>query len=657
MTTPEPRRQAGYVPLRHRRESYADELGQLATTYQLGRTRDNSKLRATLRGVLGKPTWYIGSGGALAVARYAADLQNRATGDLATAVTSVGFASSAAPRNAGVVIISAGARHPDTAAAVRAALEREVETIILVTEKTPDQLSGVLASPKLSVVTLSPSGIADGFLATNSILSMVTAFSRVYEHKTLPKNLPSLKQGACRVGVHPGDDVIVLTGSTLWGPAIDLETRLLETGLNSVQLTDYRNFAHGRHYGLSQNAERSRIVAFVNSELEELAKATLKIFPNDVPILRLYTDLIGTAGEIDLFVASMKLLADISQHVDFDPARPAVPKFGRELYHLNSSSFLSPRCRSVEIERKLSAGHRRIDEDSVFNKLESARSSWLNNLVTTPIGGVVLDYDGTVCETDNRFALPEMPVQEAIVRILEMGVHVGFASGRGASLINSLRDWVPAEYHSLIHLGLYNGSVRTVLTEAIQATAVGQAPADIGVDGFHSRSSIDFLKRMRECARELGSSVEVRSHQISITRDGDHFETDASLSVAVREIVSHFNSLPSVEDRMKVVESGHSFDILFSETSKVAVLQDVENASGLRALSIGDQGQFGGNDFELLSYSDLSLSVDRVSSDATRCWRLGDAQIGGPRLLVRYLNALRRNRRRQLTFRWESSYV
>ncbi len=61
-------------------------------------------------------------------------------------------------------------------------------------------------------------------------------------------------------------------------------------------------------------------------------------------------------------------------------------------------------------------------------------------------------------------------------------------------------------------------------------------------------------------------------------------------------------------------------------------------------LAIGDQGQAGGNDFELLAATPWSLSVDRCSADPSRCWNLDTRGARGPALLVDYLGALKLTR-------------
>ena len=57
--------------------------------------------------------------------------------------------------------------------------------------------------------------------------------------------------------------------------AFDLESKLVEAGLVSVLLADYRNFAHGRHHWLAKNPD-SAVVALASKEETLLAERTLR---------------------------------------------------------------------------------------------------------------------------------------------------------------------------------------------------------------------------------------------------------------------------------------------------------------------------------------------------------------------------------------------
>ena len=136
-----------------------------------------------------------------------------------------------------------------------------------------------------------------------------------------------------------------------------------------------------------------------------------------------------------------------------------------------------------------------------------------------------------------------------------------------------------------------------------------------------------------------------RRWQVTVERAGT---ATADAAASVSAVLA-----PELGPLLKVLKSGHSVDVVPSWTSKRAVADNVD-VEPSEVLLIGDQGEVGGNDFELLSYSDLSLSVDRVSADGSRCWNLSEEGVSGPTLLVRYLQAIQ-TRRNSAMFEWSPS--
>jgi hypothetical protein len=89
---------------------------------------------------------------------------------------------------------------------------------------------------------------------------------------------------------------------------------------------------------------------------------------------------------------------------------------------------------------------------------------------------------------------------------------------------------------------------------------------------------------------------------------------------------------------LKTSVSGHSVDITRTDSTKVNVVRALNSQGSVsNVLAVGDQGQVGGNDFELLASVRSSLSVDRCSADPTRCWNLEPAPGFGPATLAKYL--------------------
>lgn len=111
---------------------------------------------------------------------------------------------------------------------------------------------------------------------------------------------------------------------------------------------------------------------------------------------------------------------------------------------------------------------------------------------------------------------------------------------------------------------------------------------------------------------------------------------------ALRNLVEE--SLIGLVNKRQIVESAHSVDVLGELASKLRVVEAVTARTrsqdpGL-VLRIGDQGAWGGNDYELLA-SGLSLSVDRVSGDLSTCWNISRPGRRSDLATADYLRALK----------------
>lgn len=611
--------------------SYDDQLLELGETYRDALTTDLDQLRALLAAVGTRPCVFVGSGGALAVARFAAELHERRTRTFARSATPLELRTLLPSLDAAMVIFSAGARHADTRRAIQLAARAGIAPIGLVTHRPTDDFEGLAGYSAAWIVSI-PLERRDGFLATHSTLAMATMLLRATNGAELPSSLPAFDEVD-----HPPlrRSVVVLVAPGYRAVGTDLETRLAETGVAQAQVTDYRNFAHGRHHGLSRNLDDTTIVALVDPDVKALADATLRQMPAEAHIVQLTTRLKWPIGVLDLLVGSMRLLAPTARCHGLDPARPRVPEFGRRLYHLSSGQ--TPASNTFDaVSRKL-AVLGLLEHRGLRSGYEDALDEWLTDVQQATIGGVVVDYDGTVCETDRRFEPPEPSVRAAFLSLLEAGVVVGFASGRGSSLHRELRSWLPFALWERVELGLYNGGLLLTLDQPLEPSNGEGTPFATIEESLRDGPFSELI------------DVEARPHQIGVQGRAGGVIGPGALAQLASELAAR---TPGAA--LKAVASAHSVDIVPASSSKRAVLDRVLSRVDGATVAIGDQGQLGGNDFELLAATRWSLSVDRCSADPTRCWNLDLRGQRGPLVLDRYLRALK-IQRRGVRFRWPRS--
>lgn len=600
--------------------NYSDELEGLSSAYERALTHPEKRhLESAFEMLRGRPLYAVGSGGTMPVAEHAADLHHRLTGNFALALTPLRFIEVAGrtPR-AALIVFSARAKHPDTGVAVAHAVAHGM-SVVMITQRAKSELLPPMSRPSVTVVTV-PSQGKDGFLATQSVLVMAAVVTRLYQ-EALPEILP---------GVHNSfpesirENLLVLYGQEGRAAAVDIETRMHELGLSSVQLADYRNMAHGRHVGLERRSDQTLIVALISPSSAALAAKTLATIPDRFLVHRVETSFAGAAAALDLLAGVMNLPAKTAALQKLEPSKPGVPTYGRFLYNLPFKR-LYPAQRVGPILRKVHAAGFKIDDKSALELYSKAFSEWKDGLRRTPIEALVLDYDGTCVTTDGRFDLPTEPVQAALLGLLAGGTPLAFASGRGGSLHEDLRKWVPNQYWPMISLGLHNGAWRQELSEDLKDVS-SKAPS--WFQGLQDR-----LQPFSE--RSL-ISLRIRPSQITVT-SGNREMTSATLRQLVIASVGDDSKL------VRVASSGHSVDIIDSEFGKEKMLADFCSRYG-STLSIGDQGQPGGNDFALLAANTLTVSVDACSADPTRCWNIASFGSSGPEALVETLSKLTQRR-------------
>jgi len=605
-----------------------DRLAQLPRAYGAALRADVEGFLELLDEMADRTAVVLGSGGALAVARFTADVLMRRTGRLALAASPL--AAAALPRlaNSSGIVVSSSARNPDVQLAVDALVQRGASPVAIFTNRTRAELKPSLGARVDRVVTF-PSVAEDGFLATSSVLSMATVIARLVAGAGgLHASLQAAEIDGDATDLRPR--CLVLVPPDHLPAGLDLEARLSETGLAAVQLTDYRNFAHGRHFGLWKNAAQTTVIALVQNGYAELAERTLDLLPADVPVLRMSTEAAWPGSVLEFLTRSIQFVEELATARGLNLARPGVPKFGRRLYHLPLRRLVSSPATQV-VDHKLAAAGA-LGSAGLRGRYEQALTAWVARLHDERFAGVVLDYDGTVCATTERYELPRDDVQDALRRLLEAGAVVAFASGRGTSLHRDLRAWVPEQHWHQVHLGLHNAATMSRLAEA--------EPQPGQPDG----TLVDFARSV--AASILGGAVQIRTstHQISLTA-----VPGSGLSVTALAQIVRTYLVPRCSAPLSVVTSGHSVDVVHAGVSKVSLLEAVRHEIGGDLMAIGDQGQPGGNDFELLAATESSLSVDRCSADPTRCWRLTTGS--GPDALVRYLRALK-PLKSGLAFRW-----
>lgn len=618
---------------------YKLELSQLEATYNWALEVDIAEFSREMRDSGESPLLAVGSGGSLSTACLIASLEQRRKGNFSTFDSPL--LASGNPlvlADARIFIVSARGRNPDVLGFARNAIAAEPISVTSLCCMNECPLTDVVDSFNRGkgLEFASPAG-KDGYLATNSLVALNTIVARAYggdsdlppRYRELfdPAGLrQSLAERHQDIPLVQSDELLLLFGPDTRPAAVDFESKFHESGLANVQLADYRNFAHGRHLWLAQRPNTT-VILFICPNDKAIADATLKLLPKSVHCIRIETSFSGIAATFAMQAAVFEIVSAYGEDRGRDPGRPAVPVFGRKLYHLNAFPQAAKDVRSASIVRKQRARRRVGLPELSAEQWEVVYDGFRRRISSLRFTQCVVDYDGTICDHRDRFTGIAPDTAKSLISLLDGGFPLGVATGRGKSVRETLRHALPKRFWHLVTVAFYNGAVVLPLGSNHDINGDTEpAPALVEVAQVIKEGNIPSIK------------VTVRPVQVTLELE------NATSAEPLWRLTSALLSKAG-KTNVRVVASSRSVDIVTAETSKLNVLKSLPGAarsSGAETLFIGDRPAWPGNDFELLA-GPGSLSVDEVGFDLEAGWNLAPAGVSGSAALVYYFAQIKKS--------------
>ncbi len=639
---------------------FATELDALPHTYAWALTEPIENLANAVRALAGLPLLAVGSGGSFTAAQLACELHRAHTGYLAQALTPLqAVASPIRLRDLAILLPTAGGKNPDVLGSFRRLVAREPRRLLVWCANPGSRLSSLAAKydfVEMQEFALPPG--KDGFLAVNSLLAFAVLLSRAYGNVSgggspLPPSFEALvgtesSEGLERRWQHLWDrqTLVVLHGPATLPAAIDIESKFTEAALGSVQVADFRHFAHGRHHWIAKRRADTAVLALTSEDDRHIADPLLALLPADVPVTRIDVPFTGWLAGLAAMVRSFFLVGSAGRVRGIDPGKPGVPPFGRKIYRLDAyrerqSPGDVPPDEAVAIERKAGTGLAGL---SALGRLPCWRAGYQEArrlLAETAYCGLVVDYDGTLCDERERYGPLPAEIARHLSRLLRGGTMLGVATGRGKSVREALQKALPARLWKQVVVGYYNGA------------DVGSLADNTCPDGTDA-----VLPELQSLADRLradplfssGYSITCRRRQISLAPVG------GILPSCLWDLVQAQLLSLSPTSGAVALRSGHSVDLIARGVSKLAVVEKVRQLAGGAdvepVLCMGDRGRWPGNDFALLA-SPHALSVDEVSPDPGAAWNLAPPGHRGRQAALGYLRRLRTARGGILRLLWD----
>lgn len=573
------------------KRSYFEEIEELKITWEK-LVSINPIISTKVTPQLLKGTAYcIGSGGSLALAKLWQYVHESNNLGHAKAMTPFEYNYSYLASDL-VILFSASGKNHDILQVFKTALKRGSKVLVFTVSPNSALIRLVRSNP-LNAFAIFPAVDTpkDGFLAVNSVISMAFLIRQLQAHLFGGDNLNQSPVSEAfidhyseisRINLSPSISTLQIVTSD-WGvPAsLDLEARSAESGIVSCYVTDPRNFGHGRFIWLDIHKE-DMVVLITTPKTYPFYNRLRNLLPDYVTCYNIKAPAEGPWGAIYCITRSILIFGELSKTRSIDPGKPEVPEWGRKIHRL-----------------QLGAKDLAYPKNNITNTKKAEYPALRLNF-----SGIVMDIDGTLIDTRDRFGSMRKEIGEELNRLIHLGVKFGFSTGRGKSAVKILKEHIPEQFWSQILVGLYNGTQLIYLSDDINSNFLHEWPihkliALVTNDIFNDYKKLE---------------VDYRPTQVSITG----LTKDQGDIIGTRII----NRLGQHARFIKILASGHSIDILPHWASKLSVVEAINVGLDDYVLCIGDQGQVGGNDEELLSWRP-SVSVGSKRPASNDCLWLG----------------------------------
>jgi hypothetical protein len=287
-----------------------------------------------------EPLVATGSGGAETAGEFAALLYG-ARGGVATSVTPyiLNSYSDEALKTAKILLVSKGGHNNDVVFATRRALDvnpgRTASVNFTDSDRNEARKLFLKAGSDKSFV-FPMKDVHDGFVSTGTSLSFFALFTRIFQpdvdlekYRTLPEHSFTICRNDGSVlsveDFKPVMNYIILHGS--WGRPVanNLEGKLVECGLASAGVYDYRNYCHGRFIYTSNHLKDSAVVLLVSPREQDIVARTRAFLPPDTKLVIIETGYDAPEASLDLLIRSTEFYHSVCAASGVDPESPRNP--------------------------------------------------------------------------------------------------------------------------------------------------------------------------------------------------------------------------------------------------------------------------------------------------------------------------------------------
>ncbi len=306
--------------------------------------------RDALNYLLGKNAIFVGSGGSFSAATFGEYLSIKGKGVMAKAITPYEIEGwPVIPKDVCVWLISHGGFNTDILGAAKHLQDLKTRDVIVLTGSKNSLLADLVTDNGWQLVLISST--ERNFVSTIGLLTQVSALSALLASETQLEeikeyfnfeNLNSrLKEYFSEVqslitpareffvsGVEP--HIIAFARGWGWPALMDLESKVIEGGICTIEISELKNYTHGRWMNLYYRDKRVLVIYETPEDLELVSFLEQK-FKRFSPI-KLSTRKHGITGSVDLMIKTLLAANFLGNFAKKNILRPKFPKQGRGLY-------------------------------------------------------------------------------------------------------------------------------------------------------------------------------------------------------------------------------------------------------------------------------------------------------------------------------------
>lgn len=319
--------------------------------YEMGATARRTKIAQYLCETRNRPIILVGSGGSLVAATFGEQLVLRSLGMVGKAVTPFEFEHlPSLNRATGIVLLSYGGENADIIGAAERVVDLGIDRVVVVTGGPTSKLAIIAKKHKWAVVELLPE--VRGFVSTAGMLTMVSALASIIPQdeevdqleewfsldnlyrvfSSAEKNMSSyLSRFTAGEGISRRH-IVALGSGWGWPATVDLESKIVEAGICTIEVSELKNFTHGRYMSAFHHRRNRDFVIFRTPSDSELVDFLVSRLRRYFSIAVIDTPYEGIRGSLDLLVQELYFAHHLTKRAGKSLTSPKYPREARGLY-------------------------------------------------------------------------------------------------------------------------------------------------------------------------------------------------------------------------------------------------------------------------------------------------------------------------------------